>query len=60
MMRLLSRKLLICSSGIVGIASAIGVVRTVGDSLIVPRLAPRLSISFGWPSIYTRLRLSPG
>ncbi|MNM92096.1 hypothetical protein D3C81_1044180 [compost metagenome] len=49
-MRLLSRKLLIFSSGMVGIASAIGVLRTVGDSLMVPREAPRLSWMRGWPS----------
>ncbi|MNG36225.1 hypothetical protein D3C84_1231860 [compost metagenome] len=49
-MRLLSRKLLIASSGMVGMASAIGVLRTFGDNLMVPRDSPRLSIRRGWPS----------
>ncbi|MNP25749.1 hypothetical protein D3C76_1185710 [compost metagenome] len=51
MMRLVSRKLLMASSGIVGMASAMGVLRTWGESLTVPREAPRLSIRRGWPSI---------
>ncbi|MCY1444782.1 hypothetical protein D9M71_612680 [compost metagenome] len=49
-MRLLSRKLLIFSSGMAGMASAIGVLRTEGDSLMVPRDSPRPSTRRGWPS----------
>ncbi len=49
-MRLASRKLLILSSGMVGMASAIGVLRIFGDSLMVPRDSPRFSTRRGWPS----------
>ncbi|MNL60617.1 hypothetical protein D3C87_1844470 [compost metagenome] len=48
-MRLLSRKLLIDFSGMLGIASATGLVRTRGESLMVPRDAPRLRVRRGWP-----------
>ena len=45
----LSKKLLMACSGMLGIASATGELRTRGDSLMVPRDSPRLRVSCGWP-----------
>ncbi|MNF02835.1 hypothetical protein D3C80_2020470 [compost metagenome] len=48
-MRLLSKKLLIDFSGMLGMASATGLLRTRGESLMVPREAPRSRVRRGWP-----------